>query len=68
MMLRASQKQENLSKIGLEAALVKTTPFRTHLGGQVVAKSSQKEAKLAPKGSQDGAKWQQRGMQSSMQK
>ena len=57
MMLGTSKKQQNLAKNGLEAALGNKTPFRRHFAGQGAAKSSQKDAKLAAKGSQDGAKW-----------
>ena len=57
MMLGTSKKQQNLPKNGLEAALGNKTPFRRHFAGQGAAKSSQKDAKLAAKGSQDGAKW-----------
>ena len=57
MMLGTSKKQQNLAKNGLEAALGNKTAFRRHFAGQGAAKSSQKDAKLAAKGSQDGAKW-----------
>ena len=56
-MLGTSKKQQNLAKNGLEAALGNKTPFRRHFASQGAAKSSQKDAKLAAKGSQDGAKW-----------
>ena len=57
MMLGTSKKQQNLAKNGLEAALGNKTPFRRHFAGQGAAKSSQKDAKLAAKRSQDKAKW-----------